>query len=148
MVSGITQRRRAKVDRRRSGISMIEVVIALAILGFGVLAGAAAQLTAIKLTSKSRMRTEAYYLAEQQMEAFRVMSGASIDTIIAAGPNDPGNPIDPDPNDGLARSFNRSWTITTDAPEAGLYTIEVRVIWVDPLGLPRAVTLESIRAAT
>jgi Tfp pilus assembly protein PilV len=126
------------------------VVIAMSILAFGVLAGAAAQVSAIKLTSQSQLRTEAYYLAEQQLEAFRAMTGTSVAAVAAAAsyPNDPANPIDPDPNDGLTRAFNRSWTIAADTPEAGLYTLTVRVIWLSALGLPQVVTLETIKVDT
>jgi type II secretory pathway pseudopilin PulG len=127
-------------------MSLIESMISIAILGFGVLGAAATQITAVKLAQESRMRTEAYYLAEQQMEAFRAMDGAAIDDALADGayPNDPNNPLDPDPNDGLPRQFNRSWTITADTPEVGIFTIVVEVQWTGKLGT-RTVSIESIK---
>lgn len=139
-----------RFSRRRSGISLIEVMIALAILGFGILAAAASQITSIKFNRDSRVRTEAAYLAEQQMEVFQSMDGTAIEAIRtdAGYPNDPDNPIDPDPNDGVARSFTRTWTITPDTPEAGVYAVQVRVSWIDQLGNTRSVTLNSVKTDT
>jgi Tfp pilus assembly protein PilV len=128
-------------------MSLVESMISLAILGFGVLGAAATQITAVKLAQESRMRTEAYYLAEQQMEAFRAMDGAGIDAVLADGayPNDPNNPLDPDPGDSQTRAFNRSWTITADTPEVGIFTIVVEVQWTGKLGATRTVSIESIK---
>jgi len=148
--SGGSTRKLRKARKHSSGVSIVEVIIALGILGFGVLGAAAAQITAVKFNRESRARTEAYYLAEQQMETFQAMSGSGVTAVAAAGPNDPLNPIDPDPNDGLTREFNRSWTITADAtpkdgPEDGVFTIMVTVSWADAQGISRSVALESIK---
>ncbi len=128
-------------------MSLVETMIAMAILGFGVLGAAAAQITAVKLARDSRLRTEAYYLAEQQMEAFQVMDGAAIADVLADGdyPNDPNNPLDPDPGDGQLRAFNRSWVISPDTPEAGVYTLAVQVQWTGGLGQTRSVLIESLK---
>jgi len=139
--------RRTRGKRLQSGMSLVESMIAIAILGFGVLGAAATQITAVKLAQESRMRTEAYYLAEQKMEAFRAMDGDAIDDALAdvAYPNDPNNPLDPDPADSQPRAFNRSWTITADTPEVGIFTIVVEVQWTGKLGATRTVSIESIK---
>jgi type IV pilus assembly protein PilV len=139
-------RRRGK---QRSGLSLLEVVIALGMLGFGVLGAAAGQLASVRFNGESRLRTEAFYLAQQQMEAFHGMSVASLDAQIALGPDtpDPNNPLDPDPTDALPRSFSRSSTVTANTPEAGLHTLEVTVTWVDSLGRNRTVSIESVTAS-
>lgn len=135
------------LHRRKGGMSLIETMIALAILGFGVLGAAAAQITAVKFARESRLRTEAYYLAEQQMEAFQAMDGAAIDDVLndADYPNDSNNPLDPDPGDGLTRAYARSWSIQPDTPEAGVYTISVTVQWTGTQGQTRSVVIESIK---
>ncbi len=135
------------MKRSTRGMSLVETMIALAILGFGVLGAAAAQITAVKFARESRLRTEAYYLAEQQMEAFQGMDGAAIADVLADSdyPNDSNNPLDPDPNDGLARAFNRSWNIQADTPEAGVYTLSVTVQWTSTQGQTRSVVIESIK---
>ncbi|MGI9644727.1 MAG: type IV pilus modification PilV family protein [Ilumatobacteraceae bacterium] len=133
--------------RRSSGVSLLEVMIALGIMGFGVMAAASAQITSTKFTRDSRVRTEAAYLAEQQMEAFQAMDGDAIEAVrggVDAG-TDPNNPLDPDPNDGTARFFNRSWLIVPDTPEDGVYTVTVTVSWIDQLGNTLNVTLSSVK---
>ena len=134
--------------RARAGMSLVEVAISLGILAFGVLAMSAAQLSALTMSRDSRLRTEALYLAQQQMEAFQAMPGAGLQAALADAnyPNDPANPIDPDPGDADIRQFNRSWTITADAPEPGVFTVVVQVNWLDRRGNAQVVRLESVRA--
>lgn len=131
--------------KRSSGFSLLEVMIALSILGFGMLAASVGQISALKTSRQSRSQTMSMYLAEQQMEAFMSMSAADV---IAAGaiPNDPGNPIDPDPGDDDVTRYNRRWFITQDSPEPGVITIRVEVDWVDPLNFTRTTALRSMKA--
>ena len=131
---------------RQSGISLIEVIIALSILGFGMLGIAAAQVSAYRFSDSSRDRTLAHQLAQQQIELFQAMSTNSIEVIRAAGPNDPLNPIDPDPNDNTPMIFNRSWTITPDTPEIDVYTVVVNVAWVGNAGA-QTLQLETFKSA-
>jgi prepilin-type N-terminal cleavage/methylation domain-containing protein len=133
--------------RRRSGVSLIEVVIALAILGFGMLGVAAAQIAALRNADVSRERMTAHSLARQQIETFQAMSSTAIEAIRAdAGyPNDPLNPIDPDPNDDNVLRYNRSWTITPDTPEDDVYSILVSVSWTGALG-PQSVALQAFKS--
>lgn len=137
--------------KREAGMSMSEVMIAVTILGLGILAAASSQLTAMKFTRESQLRTEAYYLAAQQMEGFQAMTGAQIAAIAALNtyPDDvDNNPIDPDPNDGRARGFNRSWDIQADTPVSGVYTIQVIVSWTDGRGRDRSVNVESLKVSS
>ena len=131
---------------RQSGISLLEVIIALSILGFGMLGVAAAQISAYRFSDSSRDRTLAHQLAQQQIGFFQAMSATSIEAIRLAGPNDPLNPIDPDPNDNTPMVFNRSWTITPDTPETDVYTVLVNVNWVGNAGA-QTVTLETFKSA-
>jgi type IV pilus assembly protein PilV len=131
---------------RNRGVSLIEVMIALAVLGFGMLGVAAIQISALRQTDQSRERTLAQGLAQQQLEIFQEMSDASLQAVIAAGPNDPLNPIDPDPNDAQQMFFNRSWTITPDTPEDDVYRIVVTVAWNNARGAARQVQLETFKS--
>jgi type IV pilus assembly protein PilV len=130
---------------RHRGVSLLEVVIALAVLGFGMLGAAAAQISAFRNTDESQERMIAQSLAQQQVERFREMSRTSLETILAAGSpaSDPLNPIDPDPADAKAMAFNRTWTITPDTPEDNVYTIVVNVSWTSAKGGTQSVQLET-----
>jgi prepilin-type N-terminal cleavage/methylation domain-containing protein len=130
---------------RVQGVSLIEVMIALAVLGYGMLGVAAAQISAFQFTDQSRERMLAHALAQQQLEQFQEMSRASLEVVRAAGPNDPLNPIDPDPNDTMQMAFNRSWTITPDTPEDDVYTIMVNVGWTNSRGA-QIVQLETFKS--
>ena len=131
--------------RREAGFTMLEVMIAMLILAFGVLGAAAAQLTAMDYARKSRSLTQALYLAERQIEAFQAMPAADV-AAQAGTPNDPGNPIDPTPGDEDLTTYNRSWQIQIDTPEADVMTISVRVDWTDELGQNRRVQLDTMKA--
>ena len=131
--------------RRNRGVSLIEVMIALSILGFGMLGMAAAQISSYRFSDASRERTLAHALAQQQIEIFQSMSSTSLEAVIAAGTTDPLNPIDPDPNDTAVMAFNRSWTITPDTPETGVYTILVDVNWTGNAG-PQTLQLETFKS--
>jgi prepilin-type N-terminal cleavage/methylation domain-containing protein len=138
---------RAGRSSRVQGVSLIEVMIALAILGYGMLGVAAAQISAFKATDQSRERMLAHALAQQQLEQFQEMSSTSLEVVRTDGgyPNDPLNPIDPDPNDTMQMAFNRSWTITPDTPEDDVYTIMVSVGWTNSKGA-QIVQLETFKS--
>jgi Tfp pilus assembly protein PilV len=137
----------ARQRARTRGISLLEVTIALTILAFGLLAGASAQLSAMSFSNQSRARTEAQYLAQQQMEILQANSSATVgafpDATVVA---DPTNPIDPDPLDTTVRQYNRSWTVTRDTPVAGVFQVNVQVSWTGRSGTVRSITLESLKS--
>ena len=134
--------------RRQSGFSLLEVIIAMGILAYGILGATAGQILAIRMTSNSREHSLAMNLATEQLEIFRTMSVAEVEALIveAGYPNDPDNPIDPLPNDGMSMAFNRRWLIESDEPEAGMVTVTVEVDWTDGLGITRTTRVESLRA--
>jgi hypothetical protein len=88
------------------------------------------------------------HLAEQQMEVFRGMSAADVkDLVLDAGyPNDPTNPIDPDPADSHPMQFVRRWFVDPDVPEPNMITVTVEVAWLDALRNPRVARVQSLKA--
>lgn len=142
-----TQRRSLRRSRGQSGVSLLEVVIALSILGFGMLGVAAAQISAFRGADASKERLAAHSLARQQLEMFQAMSTTALEAIRtdAGYPNDPLNPIDPDPNDTHPLRFNRSWAILPDTPEDNVYTMRVTVSWTGVLG-PQSLQLETFKS--
>jgi prepilin-type N-terminal cleavage/methylation domain-containing protein len=136
--------------RRRSGFSLLEVIVALGILSYGVLGVTAGHLMAMRVSTSSRMATLAMDLAEEQMEIFKAMTAADVTALtLAAGyPADPSNPIDPDPGDDTAMAFNRRWLITPDSPEVGVISITVEVDWVNPIGNTVTTRIGSLKAST
>lgn len=135
--------------RSGGGFSVLEVMIALSILAFGMLAAMAGQVSALKTIRQSRTQALAMYLAEEKMEDFQAMMTADVIAAIADPnyPDDPANPIDPDPGDDNAVTFDRRWFIEPNALETGLTRLTVEVDWVSPLGFARTTTLRSMKAA-
>jgi prepilin-type N-terminal cleavage/methylation domain-containing protein len=132
---------------RRGGFSLIELMVALGILAFGILATTASQIGSMKVSKESRNRAVAMNLAEEQMEIFEVMPPADILALVT-GPGflpDGNNPIDPDPGDGATMRFARSWEILTDTPEAGVMTITIAVAWLDGLGQTRTTQIQALK---
>jgi len=129
----------------RAGFSLLEVMIALAILGLGILGVTAGQLMAIKNSASSRSSTIAMYLAEQQMEMMQASSPADVKTWIGS-PNDPDNPIDPDTGDGVQMAFDRRAIVVADSPEVGVISITIEVDWVNALGNTQTARVQSFKA--
>jgi len=135
-------------SRSQHGFTLLEMMASLAILAVGLIGLTGAQVMAMKVTANSRSRTIAMQLAEQQMEALQAMSGADVKALITAPgyPNDPANPIDPDPSDSNPMAFQRSWIITPNTPEAGVIRLAVLVTWVDRQGITRTARVETVKA--
>ena len=62
--------------RAQGGMTLIEVLVALLILGVGLLGAAATQLKALKYTDSSRMTSQASFIAYDMLDRIRANSGA------------------------------------------------------------------------
>lgn len=135
--------RRRMRARDASGFTLLEVVIAMAILSVGLLSIAAAQLAALHISARSRDHTTAMHLAEQKMEEFQGLPVASL----PASGADANNPLDPDPGDDDRTTYTRRWTVQANTPVVDVTTLTVEVDWVDPKsGVTRTTRLESLKA--
>ena len=130
---------------RSGGFSLLEVMVALGILTFGVVGMTAGQILAIKLSSTSRSHTMALDLVEQQMEVFQATTAADVLTLVG-NPNDPSNPIMADPGTGVPLPFTRTWEILGDTPETGVIQMTVMVDWVNALGKTRTARIQTLKA--
>lgn len=107
-----------------AGFTLVEVMIALLILAVGLLTIGLAQVSALRMSTRSKQMSQAMYLAQEQLEVFVAAPPAAGGTF-----QDPNNPIDVEVADRDLTTFNRSWTITTGVPRPGLSTIQVQVTW-------------------
>jgi type IV pilus assembly protein PilV len=138
------RRRKRDSDGKRSvsGFTLLEVMVALGLLAFGLLSIAAAQLGALRQSSRSKNLTHAMHLAQQQVEVFTAMGQSNLP---ADGTyNDANNPIASVESTTDQSTFNRRWTIASNSPLAGITAITVEVDWVDQLGSTRTTRLRTM----
>jgi prepilin-type N-terminal cleavage/methylation domain-containing protein len=139
-------RKRFGRHRRASGFTLLETMIAMSILAIGTLGVAGSLITSMKMTRESLSRTQAIYLAEQQMEIFHLMTTAEITVAMANPPSGDTALIDPDPNDADPTTFTRTWEILADDPQPDVFTVTVIVGFFDTLGNPRTERLQALKA--
>ena len=125
------------------GFTLVEVMVAFAIISVGVLSIGVAQLSALKLSGMSSRLSQGMYLAEEQMETFRSMPWGAVFTTAAVDVPDPLGTLTPVQGDST--QFNRSWTITPNAPPHGLTEITVTVVWANSNGVRQTAALRGLR---
>ncbi|MFI5314883.1 MAG: prepilin-type N-terminal cleavage/methylation domain-containing protein [Myxococcota bacterium] len=115
--------------RTDSGFTLLEVMLALAILGVGLMSIAVAQITAMKMASKSKNLQQAMFLAREAIDDLEALPGGSPTLSTAATIADPANPIQvgTDPSDETR--FTRSTQIIPNSPEADVAQVIVTVTW-------------------
>ncbi|MGH8345658.1 MAG: type IV pilus modification protein PilV [Pseudomonas sp.] len=118
----------------QEGMTLVEVLVALVILGVGLLGAAAFQLNALKYTDSARMTSQASFIAYDMMD--RIRANAAADYTIA--PPATGNP-------GVARDqdlfdFNSNIVSSLGATATGSVTVNQQVYTI-------TVTWDDSRAA-
>lgn len=105
------------------GLTLIEVIIAMAIFAIGILAVAKLQIGNVNNNTTGNLRTIATMLARAQMEELK--STGDVTTLVSN--NDPNNPIDERGNAGGI--FNRTWEISNPLGDNSTRQITVVVSW-------------------
>jgi len=133
----------------KAGFTLIEVMISLGILAFGILGLMAGQIASMRFSEDSREHTLAMKLAEEQMETLQAMTPGDVLALLLDPnyPNDPDNPIDPDPNDDYQVAFNRRTQVADDSPEAGMMTLTVEVDFLNALGAWQTARVQSFKVS-
>lgn len=147
---------------REAGFTLIEALIALVVVAFGMLAIAGFQMTLSRGADVAKQRSEAVRLAQEKMEQLRAFTAVETDAtrldytadvvgsitpeVITAGSAYPGTTYTYLSN----TNFQRSWSVkrsngTTDAVGTDLQKwITVTVAWTDRAGASDSVTLRSV----
>ena len=129
--------------RRRGGMTLVEIMISMVILSFGLLGVAAIQVRAITEGSGGQHLSDASAIARNRVEMLtRQAWNAAVLTDTAGAWTAPVNVVTAD------ETYAQSERITDNAPLAANVTIksiEVRVQWSDTKRQNRSVVLSSAR---
>ena len=120
------------------GFSLIELLIALAVLAFGMLAAASMQYSAIRNNTKGNIYTQANMLAKTKLEYLKNLDIDSDELL--ASPDPYSDPTLIDDNEQPGGIYSREWVIEDLGDQAR--TITVTVEWTR-LGETRSVQLVS-----
>jgi type IV pilus modification protein PilV len=122
-----------------NGFTLIETMLAIAIMAIGLLALASLQVTAIGGNAQSKKRTLALALAEDKIETYRHTAYASI-------------PAGQEVETGLETLYTRNTLVENDTPVTDVKTVTVTVYWYQQSSLTqsqkdlRSVSLRTIIA--
>jgi prepilin-type N-terminal cleavage/methylation domain-containing protein len=148
---------------KQEGYTLVEVLIALGILGFGLLAVATMQVTAVKTNARASYLSHGTTLAQAKAEELMNLPYSGLndttgngtdegqgfglnDTVDPAGEctNDPlSDGFWPDPWDCTA-SYRLFWNVAVDEPVAESKTVRVIVIWTER-GKNKRVSLDFVQ---
>jgi prepilin-type N-terminal cleavage/methylation domain-containing protein len=107
--------------RGNRGFTLIEIVVAIVLLAFGVLASASLTATLMRSNRGVTNRTRAVETLRLKVEDLQSQNYAQV-----------GSGNDTATIGGI--TYNRAWTVTPNAPAANLKTITLTVTWGDRQG--------------
>jgi type IV pilus assembly protein PilV len=109
-----------RLNGNQAGITLVELVIAIAILSLGILAAGSLQMGTARNNTKGNISTQAHMLAIEQLE---ILKNQDVSSLVPGTYSDPSN-IDAD---GLPGGiYARSWTIDTLGTMARIITVAVQ----------------------
>lgn len=114
--------RRDESDRNRgaqSGFTMVEVMVALGILAFGILAVASMQTSSLRGTRTAHCVTEATTAAMDKVEDLMMLPYTDADLSNGAH----------GPEYDATNTYRIDWTVTDDVPVESTKAIDVTVQW-------------------
>lgn len=126
-------RRGSRAGGGSPGFTIIEMMIAILLIGVGLMGLAAMSSTVSRANVQSASLTDASALAQERIERFRgedyaaIVSGSDVRRV-----------------DGV--TYDRTWDVSADTPAAGLKTIVVTVTW-SARGSMHRTTLSTIRGS-
>jgi len=111
-----------------AGYTLIEVMIAMAILGIGLMSIAVAQITAMKVSSRSKNLQQAMFIAREQMDDLDALPPGSPTLANAATVVDPAEiQVGNDPGD--TTRFSKQFKVEPNVFGGNMARVTVTVTW-------------------
>lgn len=127
--------------KHEGGFTIVEALVALLIMTFGMLAISGMQMTLSHNSDTARHRTEATRLANQKMEELRSFTDISTGTITWNSLADGSDVI------STNASYTRTWALGGTISDA-FRPVSVAVAWIDRSGETNGITLNSVISKT
>ena len=134
-------------SRNLRGFTILEVMIVIGILSFGLLSLSAMQIHAMKGGNQGRHATRAAAIAESEMEFLQYASwtsGAIDPTTGWTTPTTRQTDVTVDGGTGTEQVYSLSYRVT-DLEPTFTRAIDMQVSWTEPGGKVRSIVLSSIR---
>ena len=114
---------------RDNGFTLLEVLLAITILSFGLLAVASMQVAALKGNTHARGVTEGSAVVVDRLEKLMALS---YDSIV-------------DGSTTVDNKYNLTWTVQADTPKTHTKTIVVTATWTDT-GVSKSAQIQQVIA--
>ena len=143
-------RRTTMKTLRNEGFTLLEVLIAVLVLAFGLLAVAQMQVIAIRFNYQSRDTTEAVTLARDQLESMKTLPFDHADLVDTTDTNndDLANTVTidhADPNNPIDGKYTRIWNVADFG--GSTKTVMIVVSWLSgPNQIPKQVEFPTVIA--
>ncbi len=111
-----------------AGFTLVEILVAMTIFSFAVLALGAGTIGLIRNNQTSYLGTSAITLAQTKVEELRAMNTTTFAALACPSYTSTGCSDSPTAS---GKTFSRSWQITANSPVSGVNQIDVKVDWTD-----------------
>lgn len=144
-------------DRKAGGFTLLEVLIALSILAFGLLTVALMQLSSLREGTTGKHTSSAAAVARDVMERVQVLPwaqvGNTVGFVVPGFVNDatygPGavaiRSRSASAGNQVEHVFNVTWRVSAVGGTTTLRNVDVVVTWVEDGGMTRTLTLSSVK---
>lgn len=138
-----------RIRQTARGFTLLEALVALVVMGFGMLALTSLQISLSRNADVAKQRTEALRLAQDRMEALRSFTGISTGTVNWDGLSSSSDSISSynvgSSTVGTNTTYTRTWTLGGTSADR-LRAATVQVSWTDRAGSAQSVSISSVIA--
>ena len=147
-----------KRERRERGMTLLEVLIAIAIMAFGISGMMMMQVLAMRDEAIARSNSDASQIAQDTLETIARLSFDEVgvtgdayedaDIIDLAGYDEGEVPVQMTDVNGDTidqRIYQVQWKVRAVAGQSSLRTVDVQISWIDDAEMPQTYTVSTLK---